>query len=354
MQAKYKYVLALFVILALYMAGSKREIIKGERELLFLEGDTLLVKVNIEGGVYIRQGHPSGFHYELLNRFAQNEKCDVMLTPKDSSNSWNELLAGDIDILVINEDKEVIPEEFSDFLISSVVINDNQDVWVVRKDDLILLQQLNYWFNYFKQRKEYNQLVTRYYRRYRGISISSPGGTSVLSPYDEIIKRHSKNIGWDWRLLASLIYQESKFSMNASSSHGAHGLMQIKQATADQFNVNNIFDPEQNVKAGTLLIKRLQKMFDDPQIDSLNRLKFVLAAYNAGEGRVIDMRKLAVHKGVNPNDWNEVKELIPQMRDKSLLPVGILKLGSFRGGETMRFVDEVLNRYQLYSTLVKK
>ena len=354
MRAKYKYTWALIIILVLFMAGSTRDIIKGERELHLLEGDTLVVKIDIEGGVYIRQGHPSGFHYELLNRFVKNEKCEVKLTPKDSSNSWNELLAGDIDILVINGEKELIPEEFSGFLISSVEINENQDVWVVRKDDFVLLQQLNYWFNYFKQSKEYSQLVNRYYRKYRGISISSPGGTSVLSPYDEIIKIYAKNIGWDWRLLASLIYQESKFSMNVSSSHGAHGLMQIKQAIANQFNVDNIFDPEQNVKAGTLLIKRLQKMFDNPQIDSANQLKFVLAAYNAGEGRVIDIRKLAVHKGVNPNDWNAIKEMIPQMRDKSLFPAGILKLGVFRGNETIRFVDEVLNRYQLYSNLVKK
>lgn len=354
MKANIRYIFALAVIMVLFLVGPSVNKTKYERNLFFLEGDTIDVKVNIAGGIYIRQGHPSGFHYELLNRFAKNEKCVVMLAPQNSDKSWDALLAGAIDILVINADKEIIPEEYSDFLISSVEVNENQDVWVVRKDEIILLQQLNYWFNYFKQSKDYGQLVNRYYRRYRGISISSPGGASVLSPYDEIIKRHAKNIGWDWRLLASLIYQESKFSMNVSSSRGAHGLMQIRQATANQFNVDNIFDPEQNVKAGTLLIKRLQKMFNDPAMDSLNRLKFVLAAYNAGEGRVIDMRNLARHKGVDPNDWNVIKELIPQMRNNPTLPAGILKLGSFKGKETLKFVDEVIDRYQLYENLVKK
>lgn len=354
MKANIRFIFALAVIMVLFMFGPSVNMTKYERNVFFLEGDTIDVKVNIEGGIYIRQGHPSGFHYELLNRFAKNEKCVVMLVPQKEDESWDALLAGAIDVLVINADKEIIPEEYSDFLISSVEVNENQDVWVVRKDEIILLQQLNYWFNYFKQSKDYSQLVNRYYRRYRGISISSPGGASVLSPYDEIIKRHAKNIGWDWRLLASLIYQESKFSMNVSSSRGAHGLMQIRQATANQFNVDNIFDPEQNVKAGTLLIKRLQKMFNDPAMDSLNRLKFVLAAYNAGEGRVIDMRNLARHKGADPNDWTVIKELIPQMRNNPAIPAGILKLGSFKGNETLKFVDEVIDRYQLYANLVRK
>ena len=58
MRAKYKYTWALIIILVLFMAGSTRDIIKGERELHLLEGDTLVVKIDIEGGVYIRQGHP--------------------------------------------------------------------------------------------------------------------------------------------------------------------------------------------------------------------------------------------------------------------------------------------------------
>ncbi|MDD2491068.1 MAG: transglycosylase SLT domain-containing protein, partial [Bacteroidales bacterium] len=189
------------------------------------------------------------------------------------------------------------------------------------------------------------------YRR-SAFAITTPA--THLSPYDDIIKRYSKTIGWDWRLLASLIYQESKFSMNTSSSRGAHGLMQIRQATADQFNIDDLFDPEQNIKAGTLLIKRLQRLYNKPQIDSVNQIKFVLAAYNAGEGRLDDIIKMAEHLGVESNNWDSLKDVIPQMRKREHLPANLLRLGQFKGTETIKFVDEILERYNTYAAFIKK
>lgn len=349
-----QYFAALFVLVIIIILAGSTKIRKESSPLYFLEGDTLDVRIAVEGGVYIRQGHPSGFHYDILNKFAKNEKCKLNLLPKNDSDKWDELISGSVDILVIDADKEVIPDELSGNLISSVAINDGEQVWVVRREDFNLLQQLNYWINFFKQSMEYGALITKYFKRYTRIPFSMSASTSVLSPYDDLIKKYSKTIGWDWRLLASLIYQESKFSMNVSSSRGAHGLMQVKAATAKQFNIDNVFDPEQNIKAGTLLIKRLQKMFDDPGIDSVNRIKIVLAAYNSGEGRVIDMRSLARHNGVDPNDWNILKDLIPQMRKRENIPPGVLKLGPFKGHETFKFVDEVYDRYITYTNFVKK
>jgi len=88
-------------------------------------------------------------------------------------------------------------------------------------------------------------------------------------------------------------------------------------------------------------------------MDSVNYVKFVLAAYNSGEGRVDDIRKFALHMGSDPNDWNSIKEIIPLMRNKDNIPAGLLRLGSFKGVETVRFVNEVLSRFEDYKVLVR-
>jgi len=159
-----------------------------------------------------------------------------------------------------------------------------------------------------------------------------------------------KKIDWDWRLLAALICQESKFSASVRSSRGAHGLMQIKKETARQAGIQDVYDPEQNISAGTMLIKRLVNKFNKENIDSVNSVKFILAAYNAGDGRLEDVRSFARHKSENPDDWNSLVKIIPMMRESEAIPVGILRFGTFNGKETIRFVEEVLSRYEEYKS----
>ncbi len=341
--------------LALLMVLGGRGKLRDEAAPTYLlEGDTLCVRIAIEGGIYINQGHPSGFHHDMLKQFTRHERCHLRLKPREDVNYWEELISGETDILVISAESVEIPDEFIGEVISSVDVNDAGHAWVVSRGNIILLQQLNYWLTYFKQKEEYSQIVKRYLRPYRRNHFTMSSAVSQLSPYDELIKRYSKTIGWDWRLLASLIYQESKFSMNVSSVRGAHGLMQVRSATAKQFGIDDIFDPEQNVRAGTMLIKRLQKMYETPEIDSLNRIKLVLAAYNAGEGRVEDIRRFAEHIGADPNSWDSLREIIPQMRKRENIPGGVLKFGQFKGTETIKFIDEILERYDTYAALVKK
>jgi len=128
--------------------------------------------------------------------------------------------------------------------------------------------------------------------------------------------------------------------------------MQIKNETARQAGIQNPFDPEQNIIAGTMLLKRLEKKFNKEGIDSANSVKFILAAYNAGDGRLEDVRAFAEHKKLNPNDWNALVEVIPMMRKEELLPEGLLRFGAFSGKETIRFVDEVLSRYEDYKVFI--
>ncbi|MFA6335344.1 MAG: transglycosylase SLT domain-containing protein [Bacteroidales bacterium] len=352
-KALVKYIIVISIIVLLILLNAMKSTVYVERDVNFLESDTLKTLVNVKDGIYLKQGHTVGFHFDILKRFARRQKCEINIKPVQNSNPWEELISNNVDILVVDSQNDTIPDQYQADVISSIDLNDYNQVWVVRKSDYDLLQHLNYWLGHYKQTKEYNNLVVKYFRRYRGYSISSSNPVSILSPYDNLIKKYSKSVNWDWRLLAALIFQESKFSMNAQSNRGAHGLMQIKRTTAKHFGIEDIYDPEQNIKAGTLLLKRLQKMYSKEQIDSVNSVRFVLAAYNAGEGRVEDIRKFSAHKGANPNDWNSVIEVIPMMRNSENLPLGLVRFGTFNGIETVNFVNDVLSRYEDYKVLVK-
>ena len=82
----------------------------------------------------------------------------------------------------------------------------------------------------------------------------------TISHYDHIIQRYAKNINWDWRLVAAVIHQESRFNPNARSWCGAQGLMQLMPGTAHQLGVyNNVYNPEINIQAGTNYLKQIEK-----------------------------------------------------------------------------------------------
>ena len=113
-----------------------------------------------------------------------------------------------------------------------------------------------------------------------------------LSPYDEIIKFRADSIGWDWRLLAAVIYTESKFAINVSSPKGAKGLMQIMPLTVKLYDVQNPLDPEENIRAGANYLGRLDKLFRKIE-PAQERVKYVLGAYTAGESRILQgMQKM--------------------------------------------------------------
>jgi len=347
-----KYISVFLILFTLIIITSQKEENIKERGAIILEGSVLNALVNIKGGVYLKSGHPVGFHFDLLNRFAEHQRCFIKIKPVTDCNPWLELTEGRVEIVVADSRRDTIPEEYSHLLISSLDLNEFEQVWVVTKENYHLLQNMNYWFGFFQNSKDYNALVKSYYKNYPRVNFTD-GIVSTLSPYDALIKSYSSSIGWDWRLMASLIYQESKFSMSARSGRGAYGLMQIRNATAKQFGIDNIYDPEQNIKAGTLMIKRLINLYKSSDIDSINRIKFVLAAYNAGEGRVEDIRNLAEHKGVNPNNWDSVKVVIAHMKSSEKIPKGVIKLGNFKGTETLKFVDNILDRYENYKVLVR-
>jgi membrane-bound lytic murein transglycosylase F len=111
-----------------------------------------------------------------------------------------------------------------------------------------------------KKTRDYKYIYNKYFKYYKLVARRVNSGyhstnSSKISIYDDYIKKYSKEIDWDWRLLASLINQESKFDKNIKSWAGAYGLMQLMPTTALKYNVSEASTPEQHIEAGVEYLK---------------------------------------------------------------------------------------------------
>lgn len=347
----HKYKSALILTLFLLLISLKTEKLEDIKHIYYLEGIRIDAVINVKGGIYLKRGQSAGFHYDLLNKFANYERSKIYIRPTHGEDYWRELLDGKIDLLVINSN-EIIPEEYQENLISSISLNSKDDVIVLTKSNLRLLRHLNHWLGFYKESLDFKKLENFYNKRIAFVTSTPERLIGSLSPFDKIIKRYAQEIDWDWRLLAALIYRESKFNAEAKSHRDAVGLMQIRESVAKKYGVKNIYDPEENIRAGTFLLKSLLRTYNSPTLDSVNRIKFVLAAYNAGEGRIIDCINYAKYKGVDYTNWEQVASVLPQMKiDPG--PDNLLKYGPFKGIETITHVDYIISRYEEYKYLVK-
>jgi membrane-bound lytic murein transglycosylase F len=200
---------------------------------------------------------------------------------------------------------------------------------------------------------ELNDARDRYFRRSRGLdrakARNAPGG-GRLSPYDEIFKAHSKRYGLDWRLMAAQAYQESLFDPDARSWAGARGLFQLLPSTGLELGVEDLDDPDAGIHAGIRYMHRILEQLE-PRIPLKHRLRFALAAYNAGLGHLQDARRLAAEQGLDPDKWfghtEKAMLLLSQPRYYQRA-----RYGYVRGSETVGYVSAIQNRYDHYVTLV--
>ena len=322
---------------------------------LLFAGDTLECSIMLDKTLRAR-GFNIGYLYELFQNFEQDQRCEINITIADQTPEyqWNALMDGKTDMLILNSERDTVPSVYADMVVSSTILDKRENVCVVRKDNYNIVQTLNYWFPYFKQTQDY-QHTQRYHKSYRIQNRNgAPISRTTISPYDAYVKKYAHIVGWDWRLICSLIYQESKFKMGVSSSRGAIGLMQIKEQVAQTYGIDDIYDPEYNIKAGISHLARLQKLYKKAGADSTNLIKLTLASYNCGEGRMQDCMALAQEKGLDPLVWENIAEVIPLMREKEHYSSNTVKLGRFNGGETLKFVELIMERYGQYCQSVKK
>lgn len=314
-------------------------------------GDTLYCTVIMDSK--IAPGTPAlKFAYDLIRQFSINQRCKVETNVEKSSlRNWEDLADKLTDVIIFNSAKDTIPGAFKDYLVTSIPM-ENDYVCAMRYDDHAIIENVNFWITHIKPTAGYKKLYAKLHKTEKNGEVwNRPPSKDGISPYDALIKKYSETIGWDWRLLSALIYKESGFNSGIVSSMGAVGLMQVLQNIADAMGVENIYDPEQNIKAGCKILGKTHKKYLSQGMDEENALLFTLASYNAGEGRIQQCQKVAKAEGLNPNVWENVASVIPLMADG--YDKNGVKVPPFRGGaQTMNYPARVMGQYEVYKNAV--
>jgi membrane-bound lytic murein transglycosylase F len=230
-------------------------------------------------------------------------------------------------------------------------------VWATRRNSPELLRALSEWVAQERDGELFANLYRKYYvdrggYRERIESEYLTAETGRLSEWDDLILRNATAIGWDWRLLASLMYQESLFNPRARSWAGAMGLVQLMPATARDMGVTDPYDPEDNVAGGARYLQWLENQWVNDVPDPDQRMRFILASYNVGRGHVQDAQRLADKHGGDSLIWDDVAHwlLLKSRRDVFTDPV--VRFGYARGLEPVTYVQKIMDRYQHYRQFV--
>jgi membrane-bound lytic murein transglycosylase MltF len=188
-----------------------------------------------------------------------------------------------------------------------------------------------------------NTLVRRYLQN--GQWVKNATSESEMKKFNETVgffKRYASQYNFDYLMIVAQGYQESMLEESARSPGGAVGIMQVKPATAvaPPISIPDISTAENNIHAGVKILRDIaDNYFNDPKIDSVNRLLFTFAAYNAGPNRIAELRKRAAGQGLDPNKWfGNVELLVSQ----SVGPV------------TVQYVSNIYKYYVAYKLVVEQ
>lgn len=176
-------------------------------------------------------------------------------------------------------------------------------IWHVNPDARELAVRVDRFLARSRKNGFIRQLERNYFGRYRPpvprrLPTVPPG---ALTPYDEILKWAGRTHGIDWRLLASLMYEESRFDPDAVGPGGSAGLFQFMPFTWRELGVEDPHHPGEAAEAGARYLRRLMDMF--PDLELSDRVAMAVAGYNVGPRHVFDARKLASEMNLDRDRW---------------------------------------------------
>ncbi|MEA3134634.1 MAG: rane-bound lytic murein transglycosylase [Gammaproteobacteria bacterium] len=215
--------------------------------------------------------------------------------------------------------------------------------WAVSTHDTDFLRDVSGYFSRMNSDGELAAIVKRYYGRSEDMDFVSARGfmrhlQSRLPLYKKWFEEAAEQSSQDWRLLAAIGYQESKWNPAAASSAGAKGLMQLTVNTATAAKVTDLADPRQSIFGGARYFRLVYAKIPD-HIPEPDRTWFALAAYNIGYGHLEDARVLAQRAGSDPDSWEDVREFLPLLEQEAWYTK--TENGYARGWEPVRYVDNV-------------
>ena len=210
----------------------------------------------------------------------------------------------------------------------------DMNAWFAREETGALVETLTErYFQVADNDFDYVDLA-RYRRAIRG----------RLPVFRPLFERAGKRYKLPWELLAALSWRESHWRANARSHTGVRGMMMLTRASAREAGVTNRLDPAQSITGGARYFARLLRRLPS-SITNEDRTWFALAAYNMGYAHMMDARTLAARRGLNPDRWRDVREVLIDMEDPKVYKT--LPRGYANGLQARDYVAAVRNFYDI-------
>jgi membrane-bound lytic murein transglycosylase F len=300
----------------------------------------------------------SSFYEELKSIEKQHDlTLDIHEAPGGISTDDLLRLVNDGEMRATITDENLLSMDVVDYpnIDLNFALTDKQDIaWAMRKNAPELRQAINEWMHKRATKRKLAAVYKKYFTdEKQNVGIAnykmpqvSPG---QISPYDSLFKLYAPQIGWDWRMLAALAYQESRFNPNAQSWSGASGLMQLMPQTAIRFGCDSFPTPECSVHAAVKYIKYLQGIWRKKIPNPAERTKFVLASYNIGQGHVLDAYNLAAELGMTDTLWEgNVAEALLLKQQEKYYTMPVVKHGYCYAKEPYHFVGKITALFEHY------
>jgi len=300
--------------------------------------------------VYVRRSSSYYEHLEGLNATLKAAgKKPIRLLPASEDLEDEDLLemlnAGLVNFLVV--DRPVA--EFWARVLPSVkprpdlVVNSGGAfAWMIRKGS----PQLAAVLNAFIKRHGANdpmrgEILRKYLKSTKFVrNATSDAEMRKFQAEVELFKKYSRQYSADYLLMMAQGYQESRLDQNVKSPVGAIGVMQVMPATGSDMKVGDITQIDPNVHAGVKYVRfMMDRFYEKEPMDRLNKGLFTFASYNAGPGRISQLRAQTAKRGLDPNKWfNNVEVLTSE------------KIGR----ETVQYVSNIYKYYLAYKLLLEQ
>lgn len=303
----------------------------------------------------------SSYYDRLLN--LQEEIGDTIFIEEQNGQIGTEemiemVAEGMIDYTITEENVAQANEKFYDNIDIQTKLSVKQKIcFGLRKSDLLLKARLDKWLVQQTKKISFNYLK----RKYFDLSVLPSNSDfkpanlkrGEISVYDALFKKVAAEYEWDWLILASISYHESRFNPNARGFGGSYGIMQFMPSTGPKFGVYPNSIPEVQIRGG---MKKLYKDYASwtDIADPVQRYKFTLATYNAGRSHVEDAQRLAKKNGLNSKVWDDnVEKMMLNLSKQQYYRDPVVKNGAHHGSITYRYVREIYGRYLEWKAVVK-
>jgi len=268
---------------------------------------------------------------------------------RDGLGAIREVSVGRVDAAVVDEDTARLALlDRPDLQIGTVVLPDVELVWILNPSSPKLRAQVDRFLGAARRSGMARQLAYSHLGSWTAPVPADwpdvPDG--AITPYDEVLRWTGRTEGIDWRLLASLMYEESRFDPEAVGPGGSAGLFQFMPKTWGDLDYEDPHHPGEAVEAGGWYLRWLMDKFS--HLDLPDQVAMAIASYNVGPRHVFDARRLAADMGFDPDRWSgNVETAMLILNDPEVArryPAGVCRCRRAVG-----YTRRILRRYRAYT-----